>query len=111
MTESPFVTINKIINEAPETYTVLRIIAKDEHKLTKQDRDSVNRGAEELETYARALVYAHALLIERGQEVQSLRDANAALQKQIPKPMFPTLSLYSGPRQVNLQINNKLIGL
>lgn len=55
MTESPFVTTNRLLSEPPSTSDELRIIAADGRKLQASDRAILNRAAAELDWSLRTI--------------------------------------------------------
>jgi hypothetical protein len=71
MTESPFVTTSRIINETSNSFDLLRIIAGE---LKGQDRESLLTAADELEVIQRAFVLASLDLIETRQRLIAVND-------------------------------------
>ena len=76
--------------ELPNGFDELRIIAKDETRLTRQDRDTINRCADELEEYQEKLVAALQQLIETNSRYMALNDRMIEITKN--QLTFPKIS-------------------
>ena len=71
MLESPFSTVNNVLNEQSNGYDDLRIIAKDRGG---KDRELIEAAADELETSQRTLVQTYAQLVETQQRLIAVND-------------------------------------
>ena len=77
MLESPFSTVNNVLNEQSNGYDDLRIIAKDRGG---KDRELIEAAADELETSQRTLVQTYAQLVETQQRLIAVNDQLLALR-------------------------------
>ena len=81
MTESPFMTTSQILADTPNGFDELRIIAQDERRLTKQDRDTLVRCADEMERNQRQLILTLSQLIEVNGRYIAVNDRLIELQR------------------------------
>ena len=77
MLESPFSTVNQVLNETSNGYDDLRIIAKDRGG---KDRQLIEAAADELETSQRTLMQTYAQLVETLQKLVAVNDQLLALR-------------------------------
>ena len=77
MLESPFSTVNQVLNETSNGYDDLRIIAKDRGG---KFRVLLQAAADELETSQRTLVQTYAQLVETQQKLVAVNDQLLALR-------------------------------
>lgn len=98
MTESPFVTISKIIQEETLLSDTLDFIASDTKGIPQRDRDKLREAAEEMR-HMRQLIgdQAEAISLLTAQ-VSASSERIKALTAQ---PIFTAIDLYTG-RPVNL---------
>lgn len=76
-----------------DTVGELRIIAKDNSRLSAQDREAMNRAADELEQAHRALHATNGALFEANQHRVALNDQIKDLKRQgANPPKFPSVS-------------------
>jgi hypothetical protein len=78
--ESPFATMNAIINEPSNPVDELRIIAKDGGRLTELDRAALRRAADEFDHVQRALVQCYSELVETKQHLEAATDRLTKVQ-------------------------------
>lgn len=98
--ESSFSVINRIISEPSNSYDELRIIAKDEKRLSRSDRDCLIDAAENIERLQGALIETSKKLIETEQKLSAVNDQLADANKKISPEKyrtFPNMSARSGP--------------
>ena len=101
MTESSFVSVNKLIAEPVTNQDVLRIIAKDAPRLSTDERETLRSAADEIETLLRAYCLVQNELIETRQHLIATNDQLIATRKQLEQRGQPERwSMSSGPLRV-----------
>ena len=86
MKESPYVSMSNLLNEHEFSFDVLRIIAKDRHALTSEDREHMLIAADQLEASYRNIFIVAEKLAEAKQQNQALSDALMEARKLVPAP-------------------------
>lgn len=81
MTPSPFAVTGAILAENTNSFDLLRIIAKDESRLGKEDREALRTAADELEAAQRSLILATNELIETRNRLIAVNDQMIAMRK------------------------------
>jgi hypothetical protein len=74
MTQSPFVTTAHVLNEASNSFDVLRIIAKDTRGLGSAERESIRQAADELEDAQRRLIKVYFDLQQTQQQLIAVNE-------------------------------------
>jgi len=81
MTESPFATTSRILSESSNSFDLLRIIAGESNNLSPDDRATLRKAADELESAQWALIKSNCDLIEAQQRAIALHDQIMATNK------------------------------
>lgn len=94
-----FEQTHAIVNEAANGFDLLRIIAKDTHGLSKDDRASINGAADELEHAQRALVKLYFEYGQLQQKLIAVTDQLLDVRKEIAEKRLklPQVTLTIGP--------------
>lgn len=97
MSESPFMTINKVLTEESNGFDDLRMIAKDQKFLSVQERHLIKSAADELEISQRTLVQVYGQLVETQQKLIAVNDKLIAANRSKASVMsFPGLQMTIG---------------
>lgn len=80
MMESPFQTVNRVLNEPSNGFDDLRIIARDQKSLTSQERQLIKDAADELETSQKTLIQIYSQLVETQQKLIAVNDQMIAIR-------------------------------
>lgn len=85
MSESPFATVSRIINEPANISDDLRIIAGDHGRFTDEKRQILRNAAEELESWQRAYILLQADFIEAQRRLIAVNEQLIESRKSQPK--------------------------
>lgn len=88
MTESPFLTVHRVVSEDTNVADDLRILAKDAPYLKKTDRETIIRAADDLEFSQRTVATLYAGIMERDQALAAVQDRLAKANREIGKPVI-----------------------
>ncbi len=94
MSESPFVTVHRLLSEETEAATELRILIKDVFKITPADREVMRKAADELDEAKRCVATLYAAIQEREAALTAAKEQIAEHRTKLGlPPVLPFTSM------------------